>query len=152
MSGNGPDFGFDSPVGGISQPRSKKKLWIFGGLVCLGLIGLVCLVVGVFFVRPAMAFVNENISFIEASPEVADALGTPVTASQPKTTRDPDNPNGMIFRGTVAGPKGNGTYVIEASMDTGKPVREAIYLELDDGETIDLDPEALFNFEVDDGA
>ena len=154
MSDKGPDFGIDSPVGGISQPKSNKKLFIFGGLGCLGLIGLVCigfLAVGIIFGGPAIAFINENIVQIEASPEVADALGAPVKVGQPQTNRDPNNPNGMIFRGTVAGTERNGTYVIEATMESGKLVREAIYLEVE-GQTIDLDPEAMFDVEVDDGA
>ena len=154
MSDNGPDIGIDSPIGGISQPKSNKKLFIFGGLGCLGLIGLVCIgfvVVGIIFGGPAIAFINENTAQIEASPEVADALGGPVTVSQPQTTRDPNNPEGMIFRGTVAGTERNGTYVIEATMEGGKLVREAIYLEVE-GQTIDLDPESMFNIEIDDGA
>jgi len=153
MSDNGPGIGIDSPVGGISQPKSNKKFWIFGGLGCLGLIGLVCIgfvAAGVIFGGPAIAFINENTAEIEASPEVSDALGAPVTVGQPQTTRDPNNPSGIIFHGTVTGSERNGTYVIEASMDTGKPVREAIYLEVD-GQTIDLDPESLFDIEIDDG-
>jgi len=97
-----------------------------------------------------MDFMNENVTFIESSSEVTDALGTPVTVHPPQPIQDPANPGALIFRGQVSGPQGEGTYVIEAKMNGMTPVREAIYLETN-GEKIDLNPDALYNLEIDDG-
>lgn len=153
-TGSGPSFGMDSPIASASKPKSSKKFWIFGGLGCLGLIGLVCigfLGMAYYFGAPAMAFINENMALIEASPKVSEALGPPVTLGPPQTSQDPSKPTVIIFSGTASGSSGSGTYVIEALMESGTPERQAIYLEVG-GQKIDLDPDSLFELEVDDGA
>ena len=150
---NGPGLGSDIPVGGISQPKSNKKIWIFGGLGCLGLIGLICIgfiVAGVFVGKPMFEFMNDNQAFIESSDEVAEALGAPITATTPQPIQDPNNPGALTFQGEVSGANGTGTYVIEATMNGVTPVRDAIYLEFN-GEKIDLDADAMFEIDVDDG-
>ena len=155
---NGPGFATDNPIADISRPKkSSKKLWIFGGLGCLGLIGLVCIgmiVAGVLAGKPMFEFMNENVTFIESSTEVQNALGTPLTVTPAQPTPDPNNPQALIFRGNVSGPQGSGSYVVEATMKGMTPVRNAVYLELN-GEKIDLDPNALddlTNLEINDGS
>lgn len=150
---NGPGFGTDNPIADISRPKSNKKLWIFGGLGCFGLIGLICIgfiVAGIMAAKPTLDFMNENISYIESSSEVAEALGAPITVAPAQPTQDSNNPGALIFRGNVSGSQGAGTYVIEAKMNGVTPEREAIYLEVD-GERIDLDPDALYELDIDDG-
>ena len=72
---NGPNFGSDIPVAGISNVESNNKRWmIFGGLGCLGLIGLVCvgfILMGVFAAKPMLDFMNESVTFIESSEPVS---------------------------------------------------------------------------------
>ena len=152
---NGPGPGLDNPVAGISPPeKSSKKLWIFGGLGCLGLIGLCCVgvVIGGYFLgKPTLDFMNENKNFVESSPKVQEVLGSPVTAGPPsQPVANPNVPGSMTFRGRADGPNASGEYVIEAKMEGVTPVRQKIYLEVD-GETIDLDPEAMFDISIDDG-
>ena len=143
------------PIADISQPKkSSKKLWIFGGLGCFGLIGLVCIgfiVAGIMAAKPTLDFINENVVFIESSDKVAEALGSPVSATPAQPTPDPDDPKALIFRGNVSGPQGSGTYIVEATMDGVTPVRNATYLEVN-GEKIDLDPDELTNLSIDDGS
>ena len=151
---SGPGFGTDSPIADISKPKSSKKLWLFGGLGCLGLIGLVCvgmIVAGVMAAKPMLDFMNENVAFIESSNDVSDALGSPVSVTPAQPQQDAANPQQLIFRGNVSGPQGSGSYVIEAKMNGVTPVREAIYLEVN-GERIDLDPDALTDLSIDDGS
>lgn len=148
MDNGGSDFGMQDPS---APPKSNKKLWIFGGLGCLGLIGLVCIGCSAmlyFAARPTIEFMNENNAIVETSPEVEEILGSPVTIGPPEV--DNSSPPKIIFKSSVKGPKGEGTYVLEGKMEGVTPVRTGIYLKVD-GDKIDLDPDALFNFEVNDG-
>lgn len=148
-----PGLGTESPIAGISQPKSKKKLWIFGGLGCLGLIalGVGFIAFAVYFAgEPALKFANENITFIEESDEAADAIGAPVVVGDPQFSKAPGNPGAVIFTGTVKGTNKQGTYTIEALLENGGLERQEIYLEVD-GQRIDLDPDAMFELDVDDG-
>lgn len=145
------DPGIDNPIGGISEPKSKKKLWIYGGLGCFGLIGLICIgCVGIGYVlgKPSYEFINENTAFIQSSAEIQAELGSPITLTDLKPV--PGGPGKIVYRAEVEGPNGSGTCVIEATMDGLTPVRDSIYLEVGD-ERIDLDPDAELNLNIDDG-
>ena len=151
MDNEGSDVGMQNPVAGISPPKSNKKLWIFGGLGCFGLIGLVCIgcAVSLFLLsKPTLSFMNENKAIVESSEQVKEIVGSPVTIGAPKV--DNSKAPKIIIRSSISGPKASGIYVLEGTIDGVTPVRDAIYLEID-GEKIDLDPDAMFNFEVDDG-
>ena len=149
---NGPEFGIDNPIGGISEPKSNKKLWIYGGLGCFGLMGLVCIgctVAGYFALKPVIEFTAQNTSYVQTSEKAQAELGSPITLSN--VSQSQDGAGGLEIRGTATGPKGSATYVIEAQIEGITPVRKGIYLEID-GERIDLDPDAELSFEVDDGS
>lgn len=153
MDNGGSDVGMQNPVAGVSPPKSNKKLWIYGGLGCFGLIGLVCVGCSVFFfmaARPQIQFMAENKGFIETSPKVQNVLGSPVTVGDLSPPAQSSAPGELEYRGSVSGPNGDASYVVTAKMEGLTPVRQEIYLEFD-GEKIDLDPDALFNLEVDDG-
>jgi len=153
MDNGGSDLGMENPVAGVSPPKSNKKLWIYGGLGCFGLIGLVCVgcvVMITFAARPQLQFMAENKAFIETSQEVKDVVGSPITVGDLGPPAATGAPGELEFRGSVSGPNGDATYVVIAKLEGLTPVRQEIYLEFD-GEKIDLDPDAMFNFEVNDG-
>jgi hypothetical protein len=143
--------GMDNPIAGLEPPRSRKKLWIFGGLGCLGMIGLCC--VGIFALgymvgKPMLDFQEENVTLATMSPEVESALGAPITAGPVKP--QPNGDGAMKFTAQLDGSKASGTLVFVGKPEGTEWSRQSIHLEVD-GEKIDLDPEAIFNFEVDDG-
>lgn len=149
-SGSGGDM--KNPIAGVEPPKSRKKLWIFGGLGCFGVIGIGCIgiisLVMIYVYRPMQEFQNENVEMATSSMEVEAILGSPVTAG----TTVPENAGAQkfIFRTPLTGPDGEGTLIFEAKLVGTEWIRESIYLEKD-GETTDLDPEAMFNITIDDG-
>lgn len=152
MSKDEMQGGMENPTGGIEKPKSKKKLWIFGGLGCFGVIGICCIgiitLVMLFVVRPMQEFQNENVTMATSSPEVEAILGSPVTAG----TAVPENKGGgeFTFRAKLTGPDGEGTLVFDARLIGTDWKRESIHLE-HDGEKTDLDPESIFDIDIDDG-
>jgi len=153
---HGPGQGLDNPVAGISPPKkSKAKFWIFGGLGCLGIVGLCCVgaMAGFWFygMKPTMDFMNENATLVESDPQVQELLGAPVKCTPGPPVQNPSDPTKLTFSGTAAGENGSGRYVVEAQMDGFTPVRNEMYLEFN-GEKINLDADAPFDLQIDDGS
>jgi hypothetical protein len=147
--------GMKDPVAkmtGVETPKSRKKLWIFGGLGCLGVIGIGCIgivsLIMIYVYRPMQEFQNENVEMATSSMEVEAILGSPVTAGP--TAPENAGAQKFIFRSTLTGPEGEGQLVFEAKVVGTEWIRESIYLEKD-GEKTDLDPEAMFDIKIDDG-
>ena len=144
-----------NPISGMEPPKSKKKLWIFGGLGCLGLIGICCVgivtVAMLYVYRPMQEFQNENVTMATSSPEVEAILGSPVTSGV--VTQQSDGSGGIIFKAELTGPNGSGTLVFKGmpGEPLGEPwTRDSIYLEAK-GQQTDLDPDAIFDIDIDDG-
>ena len=143
--------GMDNPIAGLEPPRSWKKLWVFGGLGCLGMIGLVC--VGIFALgymvgKPMLDFQEENVTLATMSPEVEAAIGPPITAGPVK--RKPNDDGTIAFSTQLDGSDAGGTLVFVGRLEGTSWSRESIHLEVG-GEKIDLDPESIFTLEVDNG-
>lgn len=133
----------------VAQPRSGGKKWILGGCGCLLVIVVACGGAGLWgyltFMRPAMAFVTENIAYAESSPAVEERIGSPVTTGAPSTSQQDRQ---MTIRLPVSGPQGQGTIVIQGTIqDDFSWKRDDIYLEID-GERIALDPDAEFDIDI----
>lgn len=148
--------GTENPIAGTEPPKSKKKLWIFGGLGCLGLIAIcstgIFAVAMIYFYRPMQEFTNENVATATSLPDVEFVLGAPVTAG-PVSRPESDGQGGFIFRTKLTGPDGEGDLVFTGKRGNpiGEPwVRESIYIEVD-GKKTDLDTESIFNLEIDEG-
>ena len=145
--------GIENPIGNVEPPKSRKKLWIFGGLGCFGLILVVCVggavVIWLAFGKPTLDFMNENMVLIDNSEAAVEALGSPITRGAP--TQEQDGSGSMTFSLPVSGPKAKGTLVFKGTYGAEGWTRDDIYLEVD-GEKIDLsDAEDIFNLDINDG-
>lgn len=143
----------NNPVGNATEPKSKKKFWIFGGLGCLGLIGLVCLGIGggvyVYAWKPMVEFQTQSIEEGISSAEAENTLGTPITSGS--TAFEQSGPQSIVFRVAVSGPEKSGTLVFQGKFDGTSWVRESMHLEVD-GEEVSLDPDSLFDLQIDEGS
>ena len=143
--------GAENPIAGIEPPKSRKKLWIFGGLGCLGLIAVICLVgawaIYYFGIKPMQDFQRNTVDEAIVMPQVEDALGTPIEVGAAATPVQEGQQ--FVFRTPLTGPNGEATLVVKGTFD-GSWTKDETYLEMN-GEQIDLDTELLFNLDIDDG-
>ena len=150
---DGKNSGMDNPIAGMEPPRSRKKLFIFGGLGCLGLIALVCggfIALGYFYgLKPMQDFQDENVTLATSMPEVKSALGVPITAG-PVVPSQNGSPQSFTFSSNLDGSTASGTLVFVGNLQGTEWVRESIHLEVD-GKEVDLDPESIFDLDIDDG-
>ena len=150
------DSGMDNPIAGIAPPRKSKKLWMYGGLGCLGIIGLVCVgfVALVYFagLKPMQEFQQQTVSEAVEISAVQDILGSPVSAGPAVPAQVPGESQTFIFRAPVTGSKAEGTLVFEGKLEGMTWVRNSLILE-SDGEQTDLEQEVneLFDLPIDDG-
>ena len=141
-----------NPIAGVEPPKSRKKLWIFGGLGCIGVIGIVCVgggwAVYYFGVKPMQDFQMQSIGEAVSMPQVEDALGTPISTG----TLAPPVQDGkqFVFRTPLTGPNGEGTLVVKGTFDGMTWTKDETYLEMN-GQKIELDTEQLFNLDIDEG-
>lgn len=144
--------GMESPISGMEPPKSKKKLWIFGGLGCFGVIGLLCcgaIFAGYYYgVKPMQDFQRTTIDEAVAMPQVEEILGTPITTGIPAPPVQ-ESSQTFVFKTPLNGPNGEATLVVKGKYD-GTWTKEETFLEMD-GEQIDLDTELLFDVDIDDG-
>ncbi len=145
----------EMPLGSVEQPKSGGKKWLIGGCGCLTLLAIVCIGGGAFVWmqvgKPFYDFLNENVVFIQDSEVVQDSLGTPIETGAPQTSSSTENGVASIeLRIPASGPKANGTVVLKGKYEEGVWVREDLYLEIE-GERIELDPDAAFQLNIDDG-
>ncbi len=144
--------GMNNPITGMEPPKSRKKLWIFGGLGCLGVIGLVCLAgiwaVYYFGFKPMQDFQMQSINDATSMPQVEEVLGAPIT---PGTSLPPvQDGQQFVFRTPLKGPDGEGTLVVKGSFNGKAWTKNETYLEVN-GQQIDLDTELLFDLDIDEG-
>lgn len=108
----------------VEQGGSKNKLLMFGGIGCF-LVLLLCVggfgIVAYFGSGLAQDIVQEIASVegsLKTSEEVIAAVGSPVevtSGGQPAPTKV-DGVDYMVFKGTVSGPDGEGTYEAKFSV------------------------------------
>ena len=139
----------------MEPKKSRKKLWIFGGLGCLGMIGICCIgivtLVMLYVYRPMQEFQNENLTMATSLPDAELILGAPITSGP--VSQESDGAGGITFKAELTGPNGSGTLIFKGKpgVPLGEPwVRDSIFLEVD-GEQTDLDAESLFEIDIDDG-
>lgn len=143
----------DNPIANYDPPKSRRKLWFFGGLGCLFLLIVACIVGVVVMVamglKPIRDFQTEAISFATATPQVEELLGTPITDG--KTNRSTTEESGVLeFKTPLSGPNGTGTLVFKGRVEGTTWTREEIFFEFE-GEEYDLDEDELFNLDIDMG-
>ena len=143
----------ENPIGSVEPPKSKKKLWIFGGLGCFALILVVCVGGGalVWFTlgKPALDFMNENMALVDTSEVAEELLGSPITRGAP--AQQQDGTGSVTFSVPVSGPKGSGTLVFKGTYGADGWTRDSINLNVDGIEHDLSGAEEIFNLDIDDG-
>jgi hypothetical protein len=119
---------------------------LFGGCGCLLVLAIICGVGGYFLYarlfKPTLDFTFEAQMLATESPEVKEILGEPITAGTPDTSTVGER---IILRIPVKGSKGSGIVVVEGQFifEGGVGIRRISTLLEHDGETTDLDPDAM---------
>lgn len=150
------------PMGKMEQrPSSGKKWWMIGGCGCFTLLLLCCGGgIGGFysFVQPVIQIMNATTAMVRDSGEVKDALGTPIELSAGPINQNQSSAAGGLpiieYEYSIKGSKEEGVLVFKMEM---KPdwswERTDLYVELEDGTKINVDPEAELtpDLDIDDG-
>ena len=150
---------FEPPMGHAAPRKSSKKWWILGGLGCFTLL-LLCFggIGGIGYMGYQAAFNNpayvQAVDTIESSPEVAEALGSPVVVGMPSKVDSNQEGEYISMDYTVDVTGSNGTGEAHISVK-GKPMTEdweTNKLEVVvGGQTIELNAPAPLNLDIDMG-
>jgi hypothetical protein len=123
------------------KPKSGALKWILGGCGCLGLLAVVCIGGFAYFfsgaIGDAIRMQQETQAMIESSPQVEEALGSPIEIGPPRTQNGPEGE--VTFEFDVTGPNGTGTVFSKTKMNpsTFRFERKGLYMEFE-GQRIDL--------------
>ncbi|MFT7633945.1 MAG: hypothetical protein ACI87E_005004 [Mariniblastus sp.] len=137
----------DKQDSGTDKPRSSKKLLWLGilGVIVAGVIALV--IINNNAVSPQQLFERSTIDEASALEKVQDALGNSIVVGDLATTPSGES---TTFKVPLKGSDGEGILVFTGSLAKGEWTRNSIHLEFN-GKEIELDPEGLFDFEIDMG-
>ena len=127
------------------KPKTKSGLLIILWLLALLLVaGIAAAAVYFVTIKPFESFINEQRGIVSASDEASLSLGQNIVFGPQTIKKEGDF---TYITTEVSGEQASGTYELVSRFEEGEWKRERISLSVNDQE-FDLDPEAIFDFEI----